>query len=53
MFFLKSRMLHWALIVALISGMSVVGLHNITGQRKLVDYLPLNVIFYFLKLFIY
>jgi hypothetical protein len=33
MYFLKSRMLHWALIVALLSGMSVVGFRNISKQR--------------------
>lgn len=36
MFFIKSRSVHWALIVALISGMSVSGLRNLKEQRSVI-----------------
>lgn len=36
MFFLKNRFLHWALVVALLSGMSVAGWRNIMDQRSLI-----------------
>lgn len=36
MFFIKSRFLHWAFLVALVSGMSVSGWRNLTDQRSLM-----------------
>jgi len=36
MFFIKSRSVHLALIIALISGMSVSGLRNLKEQRSVI-----------------
>lgn len=36
MFFIKNRWLHWAVLIALVSGMSVSGFRNLVEQHSLV-----------------
>ena len=36
MFFIKSRSVHWALVIALLAAMSVSGLKNLKEQRSVI-----------------